>query len=121
MPSFRNFQPYKLAIEVVSSLHPLLSEIERGNGEVVSQLKRASISVVLNIGEGSGRYHKKDRLRFYSIACGSAVESIAAIDILRALKVLSYDETQEATQKLESIANILNSILLKSNGGCGVE
>jgi hypothetical protein len=49
------------------------------------------------------------------------VESIAAIDILRALKVLSYDETQEATQKLESIANILNSILLKSNGGCGVE
>ena len=39
-----------------------------------SQIKRAVISIPSNIGEGSGRNHKKDSLQFFYIARGSAYE-----------------------------------------------
>jgi four helix bundle protein len=48
------------------------------------QLERASLSVILNIAEGAGRRSRRDKRRFYSIARGSAMETAAAIDVLRA-------------------------------------
>ncbi len=44
------------------------------------QLERASLSVVLNIAEGAGRRAPRDKARFYSIARGSANESVALLD-----------------------------------------
>ncbi len=44
------------------------------------QLDRASLSVVLNIAEGAGRRAPGDKARFYSIARGSANESVALLD-----------------------------------------
>ena len=38
------------------------------------QLVRAADSVSANIAEGFGRYHKKDKIKFYQYAKGSALE-----------------------------------------------
>ncbi|MBN2096122.1 four helix bundle protein [Candidatus Peregrinibacteria bacterium] len=46
------------------------------------QLKRASISVVLNIAEGVGRFTKADKSHFYIISRGSAFEVIAVLQII---------------------------------------
>ncbi|MAZ47351.1 MAG: hypothetical protein CME65_02230 [Halobacteriovoraceae bacterium] len=45
------------------------------------QLLRASLSIALNITEGSGRSSVKDKKRFYSIAMGSLRETQALIRI----------------------------------------
>jgi four helix bundle protein len=42
---------------------------------------RASLSVVLNLAEGSGKRTERDRKRFYSIAYGSIRDVQAILDI----------------------------------------
>lgn len=41
---------------------------------LTGQIRRAASSVTANIAEGYGRYHSKDRIRFYMIARGSNTE-----------------------------------------------
>ena len=58
------------------------------------QLERASVSFVLNIAEGAGRYSRGEKRRHYSSAHGSAVESAAVLDLLVARGLASADECQ---------------------------
>jgi len=51
---------------------------------LVSQLRRAAISITCNIAEGYGRYHFKDKARFYYHARGSNME-------VQNLLILSHD------------------------------
>jgi four helix bundle protein len=41
---------------------------------IISQIRRAASSITANIAEGYGRFHTKDRLRFYYISRGSSSE-----------------------------------------------
>lgn len=45
------------------------------------QLRRASLSVVLNISEGTGKRSMPDRLRFFQIAMGSIRECQAIVEL----------------------------------------
>jgi four helix bundle protein len=47
-----------------------------------NQLMRASLSIVLNLVEGSSRATPKDRRRFYGIAYGSARETKAILHLI---------------------------------------
>lgn len=53
------------------------------------QLRRASLSIVLNIAEGSGRFSNPDRRNFYVIARSSAFECVAILDVLKDEEVLN--------------------------------
>ncbi len=47
-----------------------------------NQFERASLSVVLNISEGAGRYRSGDRRQFYSISIGSLKETQTMLMIM---------------------------------------
>jgi four helix bundle protein len=53
------------------------------------QLSRASLSIVLNLAEGSAKPTPKERRRVYAIALGSLRETEALLHILRARPELS--------------------------------
>ena len=52
------------------------------------QIRRAALSVHLNIAEGCSRRSQAERKRFYEIARGSVVEIDTALDIAVDLKYL---------------------------------
>ena len=70
------FEVQVVAREAVKSVKPILDVVK--DAEIRDQLKRASISVVLNIAEGNAR-NGKDRLNRFSFAEGSAREAMEAI------------------------------------------
>ncbi len=81
---------------------------------MVQQIRRAALSVHLNIAEGSSRKSEVERKRFYEIARGSVIEIDAAIDI--AFHLMYCD--MEALQILgESIVNCFKQLsgLIASN------
>ena len=54
-------------------------------GEIGQQLRRALVSVCLNLAEGAGRGSPSDQRRHYHIAFGSAAEAMAALQMARTL------------------------------------
>ena len=55
---------------------------------MISQIRRAALSVHLNIAEGASRKSEAERKRYYEISRGSIVEIDAALDIARDLNYL---------------------------------
>src|SRR6187397_1687783 len=67
----------------------------RADSVVRDQLRRASLSCVLNIAEGAGQRSKPQKRRFYSIARGSAMECAAVLDVLRSSGLTSDTEARQ--------------------------
>ena len=71
---------YRVAVEFQKLADQLLPR--RGQGALRDQLDRASVSIVLNIAEGAGRFSPADKARFYVMARGSASECAAILNLL---------------------------------------
>ncbi|OQX64673.1 MAG: hypothetical protein B5M51_03020, partial [Anaerolinea sp. 4484_236] len=84
--SFEDLDAYKLALKVVDEAYRVSKSLpveEKYN--LASQIRRASVSIILNIAEGYGRYHYLDSLRFYYIARGSLEEVLSAFIVCNQL------------------------------------
>ncbi len=75
--------------------------------EIGSQAVRASLSVVLNIAEGSGKGSDKELNHFFDISLGSLFEVFAIIDVMRANKLASNDDFLTVSSYVESIGDQL--------------
>ena len=75
----KNFRSYQMAL----SLYKTLNKLGCNNAIETDQLKRASLSIVLNLAEGSGKRTQKDRRRFFQMAFGSLREVQALLEILQ--------------------------------------
>ena len=58
---------------------------------MISQIRRAALSVHLNIAEGCSRTSGAERKRFFEIARGSLIEIDAALDIALDLKYITQN------------------------------
>jgi four helix bundle protein len=77
---------YKTTVQLVGECYQLTKYFP--NDErfgLVSQLRRASVSVHLNIAEGASRRSDIERKRYFEIARGSVIEIDAALDIIKTL------------------------------------
>ena len=90
-----------------------MERIPSDNAGIKDQLKRAAISIPLNMAEGSGKYTLADRKRFYRIARGSALECAAICDVLIEMLPTLEDEAGAAKDVLKSVVNILTTVILK--------
>ena len=61
---------------------------------MVQQIRRAALSVNLNIAEGCSRRSKAERNRFFEIARGSVIEVDTAIGIANKLSYVSTEQLQ---------------------------
>jgi four helix bundle protein len=74
---------------------------------LISQLRRASVSVASNISEGASRKSKNERTRFYEISRSSLVEIDTQIEISIMLGYLKENDIK----KLKSLANEVFAML----------
>ena len=101
---------YQLAVEFVSKADELLKELPRGRGYLTDQLQRASLSVVLNIAEGAGKFSPRDKASFYTRARGSAMESAAVLDVCSRLKLINDENLKDNKMILERIVQMLTKL-----------
>jgi four helix bundle protein len=78
---------------------------------LVQQLRRAAVSVHLNIAEGCSRKSATERNRFFEIARGSVIEIDTAISISVELHILSSDEITATGEYLIRCFQILSKMI----------
>jgi four helix bundle protein len=110
MFGFQKLDVYSCAVTFLGVASTLAERIPRGYSTLADQLRRAALSVPLNIAEGSGKGTMADRetRRFYAIARGSALECAAIVDALVVLRFVPIDEASQASDLLERIVSMLS-------------
>ena len=78
---------------------------------LTNQIRRAAISVISNIAEGTGRNTVKDTLRFFYISRGSLYEVEAQLIISKELNFISEEQLKEILLRCTTCKKLLNGFI----------
>jgi four helix bundle protein len=81
---------------------------------LVSQIRRAAISISSNIAEGSSRRGNKDKSRFYEIAYGSLIEVLNQLILSNDLEYISEKELSDIRPQIVEIGKLLSGLYKSS-------
>ncbi|MBK5195653.1 MAG: four helix bundle protein [Proteiniphilum sp.] len=80
---------------------------------IVSQLRRAAISITANIAEGYRKFGKRDKLRFFNISQGSLSETENYLILSRDLHYISENDYRQFESQFTELEKLLNSYCSK--------
>ena len=117
--NFYRLNVWKLGMNLVNEIYVIAKNFpnEEKFG-LISQLRRAVISVPLNISEGSIKRTKKDFASFIRISLGSLMEVMTCIEIALNQKYINqkeYEKIQELIQELYFKLIALDKFLISKN------
>ena len=109
--AFEKLQTWKDARVMVKLIYQLTGKLpEYEKYGLASQMRRAAISVVSNIAEGSGRPSKKDQAHFYSIAYSSCIELLNQAIISNDLEFITECEIGQMRNEIEKVTFKINAL-----------
>jgi four helix bundle protein len=73
--------------------------------ELIEQLDRASLSMLLNTAEGNGKRYGRHRAKFFDDARGSAFECAACLDASVAKRIVSADRIRTGKEMLARVGS----------------
>jgi len=81
---------------------------------LVSQIRRAVVSITSNIAEGFSRQSYKEKIQFYSIAQGSNTEVQNQLLIAKDIDYISEDNFNKIAEQSVTVHKLLNGLIKKS-------
>ncbi len=78
---------------------------------MISQIRRAALSVHLNIAEGSSRKSEVERKRYFEISRGSIIEIDAAIDIAFEIGYLNNYDFKKLGESMIKCFKLLSGLI----------
>jgi four helix bundle protein len=110
---FRNFNVYKDSKELHKQIVSIVNKFPRDYWYLADQIRRSSLSVVLNIAEGSAKQSDKDFNRFLTISLGSIHETVASMEIAFELKLIRDEQFRAIENQLLLICKQLGGFSKK--------
>ncbi len=110
--SHKNLEVYKISLKLIEEIYKTTKTFPKEEQYVlVSQIRRAAISVCCNIAEGASRISKAEKKRFYEISRSSLVELDTQFEIAIILKYYEGGKMKELEQYLESTFRMLSKMI----------
>ena len=104
--SFEKLEAWKEGRKLVRWIYDITDHFPKDERYgLVSQLRRASVSVVSNLAEGSARKSPKDQANFYQIAYSSLMEILNQMIISNDLTFLKTEILKEGRGLIENLAS----------------
>jgi four helix bundle protein len=110
--SHRKLDVWKMSLELTKNIYSITEKYPKSElFGLVSQLRRASVSVLSNISEGAARRSKLERRRFYEISRSSLVEVDTQLEISLGLKYIEPNSLPEISEKLNHLFAKLTGLI----------
>lgn len=114
---FEKLEVWQLARKFVVEIYRVTRKFPKDElFGLVSQLRRAAISILLNIAEGSDRKSDVDFRRFLRMALTSLEEVISGLYIVLDQNFINRDEFDKLYEKANELAAKLNALINSLNG-----
>jgi four helix bundle protein len=102
------------AMELVSMVYHLGNNLPSDEKFVmISQLKRAAVSVPSNIAEGAARKSNKETIHFFYISLGSLSELDTLNTLTKNLNFINENKFTELDEKINRVSALLNGLIEK--------
>ena len=112
--TYHDLEVYKKAILFAKAVYNITENFpDKEKFGLISQSRRAVVSISANIAEGWGRDSSKDYTQFLKIARGSLYELDTLLIIALELKYIINDDWQSLLVYKEEISKMLNSLIKK--------
>ena len=111
MNNFKKLIVWQKAREFVKDMYLITKNFPKEElFGLTAQIRRATVSIALNIAEGSGRGTNADFARFLDIAFGSAFEVEAQIILSFDLEFITDEEYNVLNLKIQEIQKMINKL-----------
>lgn len=112
MANFKELLIWQKSINFVTEIYELTNDFPKNEMYgLISQIRRASISIPSNIAEGNSRRSVADYLQFLKIARGSCAEVETQLIIAQNLTFLSEEHYLKLNQDIIEISKMLNGLI----------
>lgn len=109
---FERLKVYEMGLEFARKVFNLTKGLTRDyQFSLGNQLRKAALSIVNNIAEGSGKISKKEKSQFYRISLSSARECIPMLTILGKEKLVLEVEHNNLREDCIHICNMLGRLV----------
>lgn len=109
---FEKLKVYEMSLDFVREIFRITKNIPRDyQYSLGDQLRRAALSIVNNIAEGSGKISKKEKSQFYRTALTSARECIPMLTILDKERIALESELESLRKNCIHICNMLGKLI----------
>ncbi|MFI5156206.1 MAG: four helix bundle protein [Chitinophagales bacterium] len=112
MTKYQNLEAWKVSMQLVKEIYFVTQKyLKTEQYGLVSQIRRAVISVPSNIAEGLGRQHKNDKIHFLHISRGSAHEVQTLLHISKMAGAISEQDSREIFILIDKTLRIINGFI----------
>lgn len=113
--SFKDLDAWKEGHALVLMVYRLTKHFPKDElFALVSQMRRAAVSITSNIAEGFGRASMKEKIQFYSVAQGSVTELQDQLLISKDVGYISAAQFAEAEMQAIRVHKILTGLIKRS-------
>ena len=110
---FLNLKVYNRAVDLAEQITDLTQAFPKGTFYITDQLNRAVLSISLNLAEGNGRFHIKDRQNFFRISRGSAFECVPLLELCKRKKFIEEQKFNALIVELDEICKMISGLINK--------
>ncbi|MEK7546779.1 MAG: four helix bundle protein [Patescibacteria group bacterium] len=113
--SFTDLEVWRESHKLVLMIYGLTKSFPREETfGLISQLRRAAVSITSNIAEGFSRHSAKEKIQFYSISHGSLTELQNQILIARDIKYINSEDFDNLSKQSIVVHKLLNAFIKKT-------
>ena len=114
--NFRDLDVWKLGMEIVLDVYEYTKMFPKEEVYgLVSQMRRAAVSIASNIAEGFNRYHNKEYRQFLYVTLGSCAELETQVEVSSHLGYINKATKDKIIEKLDHEARMLRNLIKRLN------
>ena len=111
MFDFERLDVYRKVRELNGVLLPIIFSKQNDYPYIADQFKRATLSVLLNLSEGTGRMSTADKRRFYVMSRSSVFECVSILQTIYDLSLISQTDYDKIYSEYENISKMLLGLI----------